>query len=230
MHVNTTLEASQNGSTIKIKADETFQREYEFDGCKLKSHADARWQRWFGSKGIHDIGTEPLFSFFLPRACKGVSRTVVEESQFHADDVNFIYKMLAYRKEMANGAYHGVWNSEGLAIFWRVNPNRAAVNVDVFLICLNGQPAKNLEGATDDAIKWSPNAQGQAMRDCTLEHKNVSRDTRQQYEAFWTQTEMMFQQRRELEAWLQARKEQKEKAEKESQEKKESEQKPIKTD
>lgn len=213
MQINTSLEVNLNGSTIKIKADDTFEREYEFDGCKLKSHSSPRSSRWFGSLGISDAGSEPFFSFFLPSACKGISRTVVEENQLHFDDANFMYQWLASRKKMANGSYNSVWNSEGLAVFWQTVPGRVQLSVDVVLICLNGQAAKNLEGAIDTAIKWYPNEQAQTMRHCNPVDKNVVRETRHQIEGFWTSTEFMFKQLREREESYKAKKIQQEKQE-----------------
>ncbi|WP_146218997.1 hypothetical protein [Undibacterium pigrum] len=211
--MNTRLEVNVNGSTIKIKADDTFEREYEFDGCKLRSHTSPRTSRWFGSLGLSDVGSAPFFSFFVPGACKGISRTVVEENQLHFDDIKFIYQWLADKKELANGSYNTVWNSEGLAVFWKAVPGRAELSVDVVLLCLNGQPAKNLEGAIDTAITWHPNEQGQTIRHCNPVDKNVARETRRQIQGFWKSTELMFEQARKREERYKAAKESKEKQE-----------------
>jgi hypothetical protein len=185
MYEGTRIEANKDGSAIKIVAGSGFDRDYEFNGCKLKSDMNARGGRWYGSLGIYDPVEKFLPSFFLPKECNGVSRTVVQEGQIHFDDVPFANEWIRRQQKAAGSTGKTVWTSNGLLISWNTVPNRAQLNVDVWLICVNGQHPTKLEGATDIAVKVWTNKPGRAIHDCAIVGKDVIDQTRSQLVEDW---------------------------------------------
>jgi hypothetical protein len=185
MHEGVSIEASRDGSAIKVSAGSGLDREYEFNGCKLKSNMGARSGRWFGSLGIYDPATKFWPSFFLSKECEGVSRTVVEEGQIHFDDIQFANEWIRRQQKEAGSTGKVVWTNNGLLISWNTALDRSQLNVDVWLMCINGQHPKNLEGATDSAVKVSANLSGKVFHDCAIVGKDVVDQTRRQLQEEW---------------------------------------------
>lgn len=178
MHEDVTIEAHADNSSVKIISSKGFDRIYEWDDCKLKSNMGARRQRWYGSMGIYDPAPSFGFSF---GGCSGISRTVVQEGQIHFDDFQFAYKWIQRHPKSDKT----VWTNDGLLVSWNIVPGRMQLNVDVWLICIDGKRPKQLDGATDSAVKVYINQAGQSIHECALVGKDIIDQTRAQLEAEW---------------------------------------------
>lgn len=204
MHEGSTIEAQKDGLVIKVISGRGYDRSYEWDGCSLKSKMDSRPQRFMGRLGIYDPASTSGFSLFSLGSCKGISRTVVEESQIHFDDLQFAYEWIR-RQQLGMGATgKTVWTNHGLLVSWNVVPGRIQLNVDVKLICLNGHRPERLEGAADAAIRVVKNSSGQAIHECAVVAKDVIDQTRTQLEKDW----------RMVDEWIAQDKERRERAKK----------------
>ena len=178
MREGVTIEARKDNTSVKVTSGKGFDRTYEWDRCKLKSNMGARKQRWYGSLGIGDPAYSSGFSF---GGCAGISRTVVQEGQIHFDDMQFALKWIERRPT----SYKTVWTNDGLLVSWNIVPGRHQLNVDVWLMCVNGKRPKQLVGAIDSAISISPNSTGESIHVCAQVDKNVIDQTRTQLEENW---------------------------------------------
>lgn len=182
------IEASQDGSSISVTAGKGFDRLYEFNGCKLRSNMHARGGRWFGANGIYDAAGSSGWSFFTPAACNGITRTVVEEAQIHFDDTQFAYEWLRRQQRGMGQDGKTVWTNDGLLVAWNTVPGRVQLNVDVYLMCINGRRPTHLDGATDSAIKLVANL-GQPIHQCALVGKDDINQGRKQMEEDWAKVD-----------------------------------------
>jgi hypothetical protein len=185
MHEGTSIDAIKDGSAIKVTAGKGFDRTYESDGCRLKSNMHARTTRWFGSLGIYDPAGSISGSLFSPAACKGITRTVVQEGQIHFDDAQFAYEWIRRQQRGYGKTGKTVWTNDGLLVSWNTVPGREQLNVDVLLMCINGKRPKNLEGATDSAIKIAANSAIRPIHECAVVGKDVIDKTRREMEEDW---------------------------------------------
>lgn len=200
MREGVTIQAQKDGSSINVRSGNGFDRAYEWDNCTLKSNMGARKQRWFGSMGIYD----PAPSFGLsssPRGCSGISRTVVQEGQIHFDDLRFAYEWIRRRPS----SYKTVWTNDGLLVSWATVPGRTQLNVDVWLVCIDGRRPSQLDGATDTAIRVTANPRGQNIHDCAVVGKDVIDQTRTQLEEEWKKVDEWIARSREYEKRKQQR-------------------------
>ena len=183
MREGTRIEASWDGTTISVTAGKGFDRVYESNGCKLKSNMSGRGSRWYGKQGIYDpAGSSGWFSF-ASASCNGISRTVVEEAQIHFDDLQFAYEWIR-RRQLGNGTGQTVWRNDGLLISWNTVSGRKQLNADVYQICINGNRPKNLNGATDTAIRTFASS-SHPLHECTTVGKDVIDKGRKQMEEDW---------------------------------------------
>lgn len=178
MHEGVVIEARKDNVLIKVTAGKKFERTYEWDRCKLESDMVARQGRWYGSMGIYD----PAFSFgFSFRGCSGISRTVVNEGQMHFDDVQFAQKWI----EHYSRSFKTAWTNDGIFVAWGLSPGRRQLNVDVWMLCINGKRPKYLIGGRDSPVKIVPNAKGESLYECAQVGMDVINQTRSQFEADW---------------------------------------------
>lgn len=203
MREGTRIEASHDGSTITVTAGKEIDRIYESGGCKLKSNMNARTSRWFGSLGIYDPAGSVGWSLFTPAACNGISRTVVGEGQIHFDDMQFVYEWIRRQQRGYGKTGNTVWTNDGLLVAWNTVPGRAQLNADVLQICINGKRPKNLEGATDSAIKIAFSSV-HPLHECVLVGKDVIEQSRKQMEDDW----------KKVDGWISESKARRERAEK----------------
>ena len=200
MHEGVTIRAKKDGASITVRSGKELDRTYEWDSCILKSHMGARKQRWFGSMGIYDPA--PSFGFsFAPRGCEGISRTVVQEGQIHFDDLRFAYEWI---RRQPSG-YKTVWTNDGLLVSWTTVPGRTQLNVDVWLMCINGGRPTQLNGATDSAITVTASPRDKGIYDCAVIEKDVINQTRNQLEAEWKNVDEWIARGREYEKRKQQR-------------------------
>jgi hypothetical protein len=178
MREGVTIEARTENTSVMVTAGKGFDRTYEWDRCKLKSDMVARKQRWFGSMGIYDAA--PSFGLSTG-GCSGISRTVVEEGQIHFDDLQFALKWIERRPK----SYKTVWTNDGLIVSWNIVPGRRQLNVDVWLMCINGKRPKQLVGSNDSAITVSPSSTGKSIYECAQVGQDVIDQTRSQLEEDW---------------------------------------------
>jgi len=176
------IEAKKESTSIMVTSGKGFDRTYEWDRCKLKSDMGARRQRWYGSMGIYDAAP----SFGLPiGGCSGISRTVVEEGQIHFENLQFAQNWIERRPK----SYKTVWTNDGLLVSWNVVPGRRQLNVDVWLMCINGKRPKQLVGANDFAVSISPTSTDKSIHECAQVGQGVIDQTRSQLEEDWKKTD-----------------------------------------
>lgn len=200
MREGVTINAQKDGSSITVRSGNGFDRTYERDNCTLKSSMSARKQRWFGSMGIYDPA--PSFGFLLaPRGCAGISRTVVQEGQIHFDDLRFAYEWIGRQPS----SYKTVWTNDGLLVSWTMVPGRAQLNVDVWLMCIDGRRPTQVDGAIDSAITITASPAGRSIYDCAVVGKDVIDQTRAQLEAEWKSADEWIARSREHEKRKQQR-------------------------
>ncbi len=178
MREGVTIEARKDNTSVKVTSGKGFDRTYEWGRCKLKSNMGARKQRWYGSMGIYDAAPSFGFSF---GGCDGISRTVVQEGQIHFDDMQFALKWIERRPK----SYKTVWANDGLLISWNIVPGRQQLNVDVWLMCINGKRPKQLVGAFDSGVSVSPAETGKGIHECAQVGQDVINQTRAQLEEDW---------------------------------------------
>lgn len=179
MHEGVAIKANKNDSSVTVIAGKDFDRTYKWDNCELESDMVARKKRWYGSLGIYDPAPS-FFPFF--GGCQGISRTVVDEGQVHFDNLQFAHKWIERR---LRGKEETVWTNDGLFVSWNIVPGRAQLNVEVYLICINGKRPKHLNGASDSDIVVTKNQAGQSIHECVPVGKDVIDQTRIQLEEDW---------------------------------------------
>ena len=84
---------------------------------------------------------------------------------------------------------HSVWTSDGLMISWDTVPAREQLNVEVWMMCTQGKPLRDLAGADDSAIEVTANSSGQTRYECATVDQAVVNQTRQQLEEHWSSVE-----------------------------------------
>lgn len=178
MREGVTIEARKDNTSVKVTSGKGLNRTYEWGRCKLKSDMGARKQRWYGSMGIYDAAPSFGFSF---GGCDGISRTVVQEGQIHFDDVQFALKWIERRPK----SYKNVWTSDGLLISWDIVPGRQQLNVDMWLMCINGKRPKQLVGGFDSAVSVTPAEPSRGIYECAQVGQEVINQTRVQLEGDW---------------------------------------------
>jgi len=178
MREGATIEARKENTSVMVTSGKGFDRTYEWERCKLKSDMVARKKRWYGSMGIYDAA--PSFGLSTG-GCSGISRTVVEEGQIHFNDLQFAQKWIERRPK----SYKTVWTNDGLLVSWNIVPGRRQLNVDVWLMCINGKRPKQLVGANDSAVTVSPASTGKSIHECAQVGQDVIDQTRSQLEEDW---------------------------------------------
>lgn len=178
MYEGTVIEARKGDASIKVTAGKGFDRTYEWGRCKLNSNMIARKERWFGSLGIYDPALSFGFSF---GGCSGITRTVVDEGQIHFDDLQFARTWIEHYSK----SFNTVWTNTGLLFSWNISPDRKQLNVNVWMVCINGRRPTHLAGATDAALEVLPNPKGESLHECAQVGKNVIDQTRSQFEDEW---------------------------------------------
>lgn len=149
MQENVRLTATTEAGTIGVVSGQRFDRTYEWNDCALKSAMGERGYRWYGKKGIYDAAASlGLFDWIV--ACKGISRTVVEEAQLHFSSSKGAERWIATRRKLQG--YQTVWSNDGLFVQWSVSPGRNQIGVDVYQICVAGKRPLQLAESQDDAI------------------------------------------------------------------------------
>lgn len=185
MHEGAVIEVSNGGPALTISAGKGLERRYGIDGCQLKSAMQPRYGRWFGSLGIYDPAASLRLPFLPPKDCHGLSRTVVQEGQMHFDELSFAHAWIRSLQHAAGTTGKVVWTSDGLLVSWNEVAGRAQLNVDVWLICVDGQRPRRLAGADDHALSVRAPASGPALYDCAKVGKDVIAETRKQLEDDW---------------------------------------------
>jgi hypothetical protein len=106
---------------------------------------------------------------------------VVGEGQIHFDDLRFAHEWIRRRPS----SYKTVWTNDGLLVSWDMVPGREQLNVDVWLMCINGKRPTKLDGATDSAVSAAANKQSQSVHECAVVAQDVIDQTRTQLEEEW---------------------------------------------
>lgn len=178
-----------NLGKISVHAGRGLERTYKWDGCSLSSSMFARRSRWYGSLGAYDpagrFGPADALRDKL-RACKGISRTLVEEGQLHFDDEQTAEAWIKRYSTISPT----VWTSDGILAQWRIVPSRNQFSFGLWLICIQGHPPKNLTGATDEAIKvFDKEGQTNALHTCTKVGTDVITETQKVWHEHWKQVD-----------------------------------------
>jgi hypothetical protein len=177
------LSVSTLVGSVGVVAGTDVSRTYEWNGCSLKSNMAPRGTRWLGALGIYDPAPRVLPA--LPRnKCKGLSRTVVDESQIHFEDVASAELWLK-RYCTHSGAY-GVWSNDGLVACITTSPSREQFNMSLRQICVKGNLPTVLLGATDSAFTMTHLTVTYIAREqCALASPKVIHETRVAWEKEW---------------------------------------------
>ena len=176
------IEARNAGNSISVKAGANLVRTYEWKDCRLDSHPSPRRSRWFGSMGVYDPAA--YLGGPITKQCDGIFRAVTQEGQIHFDDEEFLREWL--RRLPARPT---VMTNLGLVVSWGFVPSRQQLNVDVWLICLNGKPVTWLAETSNSSVTVKPSGDGRTLRNCASVGPEVAVETRKQYEDFWKQVD-----------------------------------------
>lgn len=172
-------------ATLHVSAQGGLKRTYEWDECNLSTTLRARASRWYGSLGAYDPG----FSFGLwGSECNGASRTVVQEGQIHFDDENFANEWINRKPKFYNTA----WSTNGLLVSWAISPSRSQLNVNVWLMCLDGKPFNFEVKPSKFRIFVSSIHEGHPIRRCKRVDNDAINDTRHQIREFWAEIERLY--------------------------------------
>lgn len=183
------LELDTPVGKVLVHAGKGLERTYEWDGCSLSSSVFARRSRWYGSLGAYDPAgrfgpIDALRDKF--RACKGISRTVVEEGQIHFDDEQAAEAWIKRYSTISTT----VWTNDGLLAQWRIVPSRDQFSFDLWRICVRGLPPKKLGGAKDDAIKvFHKDGPSGALHECARVGAEVVAETQKVWQEHWKQVD-----------------------------------------
>ena len=179
------VDADTPTGRVSVLAGEGLARTYEWGGCSLSASMSARRSRWYGSLGAYDAaGRAGLIDTLRDRmrACKGISRPVVQEGQIHFADVPSAERWLRQYARMAST----VWNDRGIVLQWQVRPSRDQLNVDLWLMCINGDAPVKLAGATNDVIGLHHrDGAAHAIHTCARVDPDVIRHTQKMWEDLW---------------------------------------------
>lgn len=170
--------------SVGVVAGIDMARSYEWKGCSFKSDTVVRSSRWMGALGIYDPA--PRFLPTMPWSkCKGLSRTVVDESQIHFEDVAGAELWL--KRYCTHGGANGVWSNDGLVVCITTTPTREQFNMSLTQICVKGNRPTILLGATDPAAFTMTNLSQPALtrEQCALVDSKVIHDTRVAWEKEW---------------------------------------------
>ena len=160
------LSATTASGTLRVIAGEGLARTYEWNGCSLESSMMARYERWYGARGIYDPADRGPVGLLFGKlfGCNGISRTVVEEAQIH-----FTKRSTAewWIERQAGSLFESVWSNDGLLVVWGVSPNRQQLSVYVWQVCIAGLKPNQLRGARDEAIQLARVAgDGELRHEC----------------------------------------------------------------
>lgn len=182
LHDGTRLEATAPNGAIAINAGKGLERSYEWDGCSLAANMVQRSHRWYGSLGIYDPAAQGILGRLFDKTCKGISRTVVQEGQIHFADIESAQEWIQRRPKV----WTTVWTNDGLLVSWGTSPARVQINVDLWLVCINGQRPAQLVGATDKAIKLIHKGDSrQAVHECAQVNSQVIAETQKVLREDW---------------------------------------------
>lgn len=174
------LEVETSEGHVAVSAGQGLARTYEWEGCRLAADMAARRKRWFGSLGAYDpagrFGPADTLRDKL-RACRGISRTVVEEGQLHFPSVEAAMEWVRRYARAGRTA----WNGAGVVAQWRIVPSRDQFNFSLWRLCVDGRPATGLEGARDSAVRI---AQG-GLRECARVDPAVAAATVETWRKHW---------------------------------------------
>jgi hypothetical protein len=174
------IEARNAGSSVSITAGANLVRTFAWKGCSLESHPSPRRSRWFGSMGVYDPAA--YLGGPITKQCDGIFRTVTQEGQIHFDDEEFLREWLRRLPTRPT-----VLTNSGLVVSWDFVPSRRQLNVDLWLVCLNGKPATWLAESSDSSVTVKPSGDGRTLHKCVSVGPEVAVQTRKQYEDFWKQ-------------------------------------------
>lgn len=180
----TRMRVSTPAGTVDILAGTGIERTYEWNGCSLKSRMTVRTSRWYGALGVYDPAGR-IFPSLPWERCKGLSRTVVAESQIHFADLesaNFWVQRFCRHR----GA-EGAWSSDGLVACWSITPVREQLAMDVRQVCIGGRFPSALAGANDSALLLANAATPARTRlPCVAVDAAVAVETWKSWQAHWT--------------------------------------------
>ena len=183
------LEVDTPVGTVSVQAGKGLERTYEWDGCSLSANMFARRSRWYGSLGAYDAAGRLGLADALrdkSHACKGISRTVVQEGQIHFDDEQAAEEWIRRYSAISRT----VWTNDGLLAQWQVVPSRDQFSFDLWLICVQGRAPKGLAGANNDAIKLiHKDGLSNALHKCAKVSSNVVAKTRKVWQDHWRQVD-----------------------------------------
>jgi hypothetical protein len=183
------LEVDTPVGKVSVVAGKGLERSYEWDGCSLSASMFVRRSRWYGSLGAYDpagrMGPADALRDKL-RACKGISRTVVEEGQIHFDDEQAAEAWIKRYSTISPT----VWTNDGLLAQWRIVPSRDQFSFNLWLICVQGRSPKKLAGATNEAIKLlHKDGLSNALYECAKVSTDVVAETQKVWQAHWRQVD-----------------------------------------
>lgn len=168
---------------VGVVAGTGVSRTYEWNGCSLKSNMAPRGSRWMGALGIYD--PSPSLLPTMPwNKCKGLTRTVVDESQIHFADVAGAEQWL--KRYCTHGGSNGVWSNDGLVACITTTPSREQFSMSLWQICVNGNRPTILQGAKDPVFNVTNLTQPAFTREqCVFADSKVIHDTRFAWDKEW---------------------------------------------
>ena len=181
LRAGTQIEAKTTIGTFNIIAGEKLKRSYKWGRCTLRTNMIPRADRWYGSLGIHDAGTN-FFPWFF--TCDGISGTVAEEGQIHFTDQKVAeWWVHHYASVFPKGT---LWTKDGLVVRWIPSPSRRQLNVSVWQICIRGVRPHTLNGSSDQNLKVT-NELGTSLSrfECGKVSDQIMIETRGYWEQLW---------------------------------------------
>lgn len=182
---HTTLLAETPAGPIEVVSGVGLERWYGWAGCRLKVTMVPLSSRWYGSLGAVESSTT-IFGDLFSRSCDGISRAVVGEGQIHFADLEWAEKW-AERYRVTCPA--SVRTHDGLLVAWSLTPARNQINVNVWQICIDGQPPRNMPRSATGAISLTSKGENILPLPCRAVPPEVSFDTQAAWQKNWDQAE-----------------------------------------
>src|SRR5262245_45754382 len=159
---------------LVLRAADRLARSYEWAGWVIEASPCPRLERWYGSRGLLD--PSPNFS----RQCRGIGRSIFEESQQH-----FVSNEDAawWLERFARIAPEGTrWTDDGLVVRCLFLQGRGQLNVDVVQLCINGSRPVALAGASNSSLSITTDQSESGRRPCAAIPEQEALESRRVWE------------------------------------------------
>jgi hypothetical protein len=146
------IKATTQEGTLTIQAGKNYERSFEWNGAVRSARMIPRPAPWYGHLGIYNPGQSGMW-----RKHDGVTRVVYAEYQLSfptkAEAETYLASWYSSNTLHYNSDSDikpaGVWNDDGLVVWWKRSRWAQAMNVTVLQVLIDGKRPIELKGSQD---------------------------------------------------------------------------------